>query len=110
MILFRRAQAQDLDAIHTLAMHSGIGMTTLTKSMDLLRQRLTWSNDSFGKSVNTPSNEYYLFVLEDTTSNKVVGTSAIEASIGDDVPFYSYKLSKRTKILKLNRNKTMKWT
>jgi arginine N-succinyltransferase len=98
MIVFRRAQAQDLDAIHTLAMHSGIGMTTLTKSMDLLTKRLTWSNDSFKKAVTTPSNEYYLFVLEDTSSHKVVGTSAIEASIGDDVPFYSYKLSKRTKI------------
>ena len=98
MIVFRRAQAQDLDAIHSLAMHSGIGMTTLTKSLDLLKKRLDWSNDSFGKSVNTPSNEYYLFVLEDISSNKVIGTSAIEASIGDDVPFYSYKLSKRTKI------------
>ena len=98
MMLFRRAVAQDLDDIHALAMHSGMGMTTLTKSIELLQKRLTWSNNSFGKSIQEPSNEYYLFVLQDTSSGKVVGTSAIEASIGDEVPFYSYKLSKRTKI------------
>lgn len=98
MMLFRRATLADLDAIHQLATHSGIGMTTLPKDKLLLKKRLRWSCDSFKKTITTPSNEYYLFVLEDQETLKIVGTSAIEAAIGFELPFYSYKLSKRTRI------------
>ena len=98
MILFRSARASDLDAIHHLAKHSGIGMTTLPKDKKLLKSRLEWSCDSFKKEIHKPSSEYYLFVLEDLTSKKVVGTSAIESKTGHETPFYSYKVSKRTRI------------
>lgn len=98
MMLFRRAEMKDLEAIHTLALESGIGMTTLPKDIELLKKRLTWSCESFEKPVTSPLNEYYLFVLEDTEKQKIAGTSAIESSIGYDTPFYSYKLSRRTRI------------
>lgn len=98
MMLFRSARESDLDAIHQLAGHCGIGITTLPNDKELLRKRLNWSSTSFKKAVNSPNNEYYLFVLEDPTNSKVVGTSGIEASIGHSLPFYSYKLSKRTRI------------
>ena len=39
-----------------------------------------------------------MFVLEDPKNNTVVGTSAIESSVGHDEPFYSYKLSKHTRV------------
>lgn len=98
MMLFRSARNTDLEAIHQLAMHSGVGMTTLPKDMELLGKRVAWSSASFSKAVTKPSSEYYLFVLEDPASGKVVGTSAIESSTGHDSPFYSYKISKRTRI------------
>ena len=98
MMLFRRATSKDLPSIHELALESGIGMTTLPKKIELLEKRLNWSSESFEKLVNHPKNEYYLFVLEDTTENKIVGTSAIEAAVGHDAPFYSYKLSQRTRV------------
>ena len=98
MMLFRSARAGDLEAIHHLAAQSGVvGITTLPKDIQLLEKRLAWSTDSFNKSIITPSNEYYLFVLEDSDSGKIVGTSAIEGAIGHDSPFYSYKLSKHTR-------------
>lgn len=97
-MLFRRARANDLHAIHALAEKSGIGMTTLPKDIDLLNQRLLWSIDSFDQAVESAGHQYYLFVLEDTEQSQLVGTSAIEASIGQTAPFYSYKLIKRTKI------------
>lgn len=98
MMLFRSAVEKDLDVIHHLAEHSGIGMTTLPKDKTLLHKRLSWSCDSFKKPVNHPHDEYYLFVLEDPLTAQVVGTSAIESTTGHDLPFYSYKVSKRTRI------------
>ena len=97
-MLFRNAHADDLLAIHQLAEQSGIGLTTLPKDIELLKKRLLWSTNSFAKTVDHPKHEYYLFVLEDTKSGKVIGTSAIEAAAGHDAPFYSYKLSKRTRV------------
>lgn len=98
MMLFRSARDADLDAIHYLAEQSGVGMTTLPKNKDLLKSRVSWSSDSYQKKVSKPADEYYLFVLEDQSSNKIVGTSAIEALTGYETPFYSYKISKRTRV------------
>lgn len=98
MIIFRRAYASDLDAIHHLALNSGFGLTTLPKDKELLKSRLHWSCDSFENPITKPVNEYYLFVLENAATKQVVGTSAIEALTGKETPFYSYKLSKRTRI------------
>ncbi len=96
MMLFRSAKNSDLPAIYHLAEQSGIGITTLPKDMEILSKRLTWSTSSFNQTVNHPKNEYYLFVLENPANNKVVGTSAIEAATGHDLPFYSYKISRHS--------------
>ena len=97
MILLRTAQKDDLADICQLADQGGvIGITTLPNNIDLLTTRLAWSTASFKKTVTLPGHEYYLFVLEDTNTGKVVGTSAIEASIGVNSPFYSYQVSMQT--------------
>lgn len=97
-MLFRSARDSDLDQIHHLASQSGVGMTTLPKNKKLLKERLSWSTESYKKSIQNPGDEYYLFVLEDPKSKTIVGVSAIEASTGFKTPFYSYKVSKRTRI------------
>ncbi|RUR10405.1 arginine N-succinyltransferase [Legionella sp. km772] len=98
MMLFRCALESDIEQINFLAKNSGVGMTTLPKNKKLLIKRILWSTKSYQKEVQQPDDEYYLFVLEDLQTNKIVGTSAIEARIGYRVPFYSYKVSKRTRI------------
>ncbi|MDX1836927.1 arginine N-succinyltransferase [Legionella taurinensis] len=98
MMLFRSANSGDLDAIYSLAQLCGIGMTTLPKDKELLQKRLQWSCDSFKRTIQHPHDEYYFFVLEHPATGEVVGTSAIEASTGHELPFYSYKVSKRTRI------------
>ncbi|MBA3536760.1 MAG: arginine N-succinyltransferase [Tatlockia sp.] len=98
MMLFRSARETDLDAIHNLAVHCGIGMTSLPKDKKLLQQRLDRSSTSFHKALNSPSNEHYLFVLEDPANSEIVGTSAIEAATGYELPLYYYKITKRTRI------------
>jgi arginine N-succinyltransferase len=96
-MLFRRAKENDLRAIYELAIESGVGLTTLPKDRNLLQERLTLSNESFDKQIHSPSHEYYLFVLEDTSEKRIVGTAAIEALTGTDSPFYSYRHVKAEK-------------
>src|SRR3990167_1379801 len=91
MMLFRAANKQDLQAIHALAKTSGVGMTTFPKDITLLEKRLTQAHHAFNTSLDTPDDEYYLFVLEDTTTHQIVGTAAIEALTGKTTPFYSYR-------------------
>jgi arginine N-succinyltransferase len=81
-----------------IAIASGYGMTTLPHDPVLLGKRVKWAVESFDKTVEKPVSEYYLFVLEDTDTGEVVGTSAIESAIGFDLPFYSYHISQRTRI------------
>lgn len=97
-MLFRCALESDIEQINFLAKNSGIGMTTLPKNKKLLTQRVLWSVKSYQKDIEQPDDEYYLFVLEDLKTNKIVGTSAIEARIGHRAPFYSYKVSRRTRV------------
>lgn len=98
MILFRRCHNNDVNAIAQLAEQSGIGMTTLPKDRDLLQQRVSWACNSFEQNLTEPKSEYYLFVLEDCETQRIVGTSAIESATGYSAPFYSYKVSRRTRV------------
>lgn len=97
-MLFRSARHTDLDAIHRLAEESCIGLTTLSKDKQILEKRLNWSTDSFKENIEEPHSEYYLFVLENQSNKEIVGVSGIESRTGHDTPFYSYKISKRTRI------------
>jgi len=98
MMLFRSAKESDLEAIHHLAEHSGIGITTLPKDKTLLKKRLHWSALSFKKKLTQPESEYYLFVLEHAEHQEIIGVSAIESCTGYDTPFYSYKIANRTRV------------
>jgi arginine N-succinyltransferase len=79
MMLLRSFRLADLDAIHTLALESGVA--TLSKDKELLERRIKWSLHSFKKNVKEPKSEYIFFVLEDPRTQKIVGTAAIESAI-----------------------------
>lgn len=97
-MLLRPVQENDLEAIYQLSLQSGFGLTTLSKSKIELEKRIKHSLSSFLKNANSPTEENYLFVLEDVESNTIVGTSAIEASAGYSLPFYAYRVSKVSNI------------
>lgn len=98
MQVLRPAKTADLADIYALAMQSGVGLTTLTKDQIILAKRIESSIDAFSKKVVQAQDENYFFVLEDIASGQVVGTSAIEAAVGYDNPFYSYRLSKINRV------------
>jgi arginine N-succinyltransferase len=95
MLVVRPIKLSDYDALHTCAVESGHGFTSLPVNEELLTNRITHSEYSFAKeNVTEPGDEGYLMVGFDVETGEVAGTTGIEASIGWDVPFYSYHISK----------------
>ncbi len=94
MIIIRPIQHSDYDSLHRIAVESGHGFTSLPVNEDLLKQRINKAEISFNKQVTKPGDEGYLFVMEDTDTGEVVGTSGIEAAVGLDDAFYHYHLGK----------------
>lgn len=97
MLLVRRVTQKDTQGIYQLAQNSGIGITTLPKSAEIIEARIVKNAPFWQADCASQHNAYYWFVAEDTDSGHIVGTSAIEAYAGFDLPFYSYKISKRTR-------------
>ena len=94
MIIIRPIQQRDYDALYRIAEESGHGFTSLPVNEALLKKRISHAETSFKKEVSHPGNEGYLFVMEDTETGQVVGTSGIEAAVGLEDAFYHYHLGK----------------
>ena len=94
MIIIRPIRDGDYDALHRIAIESGHGFTSLPVNEELLKRRISHAEVSFNNEVSQPGNEGYLFVMEDTDTGEVVGTSGIEAAVGLDDAFYHYHLGK----------------
>ncbi|MBV1909480.1 MAG: arginine N-succinyltransferase [Kangiellaceae bacterium] len=94
MIVIRPIKASDYDSLHQIAIDSGHGFTSLPINEDILKNKITRSETSFESNVKEPGDEGYLFVMEDTESGEIVGTSGVEAAVGLNSPFYHYHLGK----------------
>ncbi|MCL1142258.1 arginine N-succinyltransferase [Shewanella gaetbuli] len=92
MLIIRPIRASDYEALYSIAVESGHGFTSLPVNEELLRSKIARAEASFTKNVDTPFDEGYLMVLEDTTTNEVVGTCGIEAAVGMEDAFYHYRL------------------
>jgi arginine N-succinyltransferase len=91
-LVFRPAALSDLDGIYEMAMEAEVGMTSLPKDKSFMLKKLEQSVKSFEKSVTSPSDELYFFVLEDIKTKKLLGICNILASVGVDQPFFSYQI------------------
>ena len=97
MMIIRHATHEDLDDIYRLAQkagQSGIGLTSLPQNKEILAQRIQRTTRTLN-GLTEKSESSYLFVLEDTISQKVVGVSAIEVAVGLDEPFYNFRVAKQ---------------
>lgn len=93
MMLVRPVTLSDHDEILTLAREAGIGMTSLPPDSSVLERKILRSVNSCKGKPEAEKEEAFLFVLVDTDTNKLVGTTGIVAHVGLRHPFYSYKLS-----------------
>ena len=83
MTIIRPVQTNDLEKLYVLAKQAGHGLTTLPADRERLKAKIDASLAAFAKVTDKPEDEYYLFVLEDSTTGEVIGTSALEAALAD---------------------------
>ncbi|MCW7548849.1 arginine N-succinyltransferase [Photorhabdus sp. APURE] len=93
MMLFRAVRHSDLNGVQALSERAGIGLTSFPNNLEQLRSRIARSVDTFeGKLLQ--AQQGFLFVLEDTSVNRVAGVSAIEVAVGLEEPFYNFRVQK----------------
>ncbi|WP_371374405.1 arginine N-succinyltransferase [Thalassotalea aquiviva] len=93
MIIIRPIRSSDYESLHQIAIESGHGFTSLPVNEDLLVSRINRAGYSFHKQ-QVDGDEGYLFVMEDSETGEVVGTTAIEAAVGLSDAFYHYHVGK----------------
>ncbi|KAF7764571.1 arginine N-succinyltransferase [Pseudoalteromonas citrea] len=94
MHILRPIQNSDFDALRQIAVESGHGFTSLPVNDELLQEKIVRSENSFAKQLSAPQDEGYLFVLEDSDTGEIMGTTAVESAVGMAVPLYHYHLGK----------------
>ena len=94
MQVLRPITTADFAALKQIAIESGHGFTSLPVDDEQLKDKIDRAEKSFAKNINQPLDESYLFVLEDSETGEVIGTTAIEAAVGLSVPLYHYHLGK----------------
>lgn len=92
MLLIRPLDFADLQALERLAILSGGSMTTLPANRDHLNELIARTRRSLAKTVIEPGDESYHFALIDTATDTLAGVCGIDASVGLNTPFYSYRL------------------
>lgn len=90
-MIIRPITPRDLDALLQIATESGPGFTSLMPDRDALSRKIDHSVDSFARSVTKPGDEHYLFVLEDSRTGDIMGTTGIEAAAGVTRPLAHFR-------------------
>ncbi|AET88804.1 MULTISPECIES: arginine/ornithine succinyltransferase subunit alpha [Caballeronia] len=106
MLFVRPARLADLDELERMARAAVPVLHSLPRDRRALETRVALSEDSFRAEVEFPGEEFYLFVLEDAHTGRLLGTSSIVASAGYSEPFYAFRndaLIHASRELKVNR-------
>ena len=88
----RAARDEDLQHLYEMAKLTGGGFTNLQPEKDVLRAKLARSHAAFDRTDDTPAEELFLLVLENTETGEVRGTCQIFTAVGQKWPFYSYRI------------------
>ncbi|WP_020405662.1 arginine/ornithine succinyltransferase subunit alpha [Hahella ganghwensis] len=92
MIIVRPSRFADLPGIEKLVNESAARLSTLPSDRDKLGEKVDYSTRSFAGDDEVSGKERYLFVMEDTETREILGTSGMDASAGNGAPFYNYRL------------------
>jgi arginine N-succinyltransferase len=91
MYVVRPVEPADAGALETLLAASMPGVHTLPRTRERIAAFIERSIASFSAHVDIPSEESYLFVLEDLENRQVVGTASIHASAGSNGTYFAFR-------------------
>lgn len=91
MHVVRPVELSDIAALEKLAAVAMPGVHTLPKTREKIAASVERSIASFAAHVDIPSEESYMFVLENLARREIVGTAAIHASAGSNGTYFSFR-------------------
>lgn len=93
MLMVKIATEKDIPALIEFTKLSSGKLHSLPTDAETAEQRINYCIQSINRKVKTPGDEYYFFVMEDVIAHKIVGCCAIKASVGNNEPYYLYRVS-----------------
>lgn len=96
----RPARKDDFQAIYEMAKLTGGGFTNLPPDRGALVEKLLRSEKAFGSQAAEPSDDLFLFVLENMETGQIRGTCQVFGMVGTEHPFYSYRIGTLTQTSK----------
>ncbi|HVY88023.1 MAG TPA: arginine N-succinyltransferase [Hyphomonadaceae bacterium] len=92
----RPATRNDLDRLEAMIAHVDPGMLTMPSSREAMAARIERSLAAFSRPSEAPQNECYFLVMEE--DGELLGTASIFTNLGYERPFYSYRISRDSKV------------
>ncbi|WP_379551355.1 arginine N-succinyltransferase [Qipengyuania sp. DGS5-3] len=92
----RASRPDDLEALYEMAKLTGGGFTNLPADRDALAGKLATSSEAFANTGDELADETFVLVLENTETGAVRGTCQLMTQVGQQWPFYSYRLNTLT--------------
>ncbi|MFV0644965.1 MAG: arginine N-succinyltransferase [Sphingomonadaceae bacterium] len=94
--ILRAARVDDLEHLYEMAKLTGGGFTNLPADRAALASKLERSSAAFARTEDTLADEQFVLVLENTENSTVRGTCQLMSKVGQQWPFYSYRLTTLT--------------
>lgn len=92
MYRIRPIRDSDYSALRELAFQAQLGMTNLPKNPEALQELQKKGISSFQANIKAPGDHYYLFVLEESEKQQILGVSAIYAQTGITIPLNYFQI------------------
>ena len=96
----RAARSDDLEPLYEMAKLTGGGFTNLPPDRDALGSKLQRAADAFGRDDDQLGDDQFVLVLENVETGDVRGTCQLFTKVGQQWPFYSYRLNTLTQYSK----------
>lgn len=92
----RAAHISDLEHLYEMAKLTGGGFTNLPPDRDALTSKLERADAAFSRTDDTLGDDQFVLVLENSETGQVRGTCQIFSQVGQQWPFYSYRMTTLT--------------
>lgn len=88
----RAASTGDLEHLYEMAKLTGGGFTNLPPDRAALTRKLERASEAFARRADGLADEQFVLIMEDTATGEVRGTCQLMTMVGQQLPFYSYRL------------------